>query len=72
MYYPNNKVTIEFFMSDIFQPTNFWRAKFYLSKERSFVWDWEIFCWTMSNDEMKICPLPIRKKLIIVLVEVDT
>ena len=41
---PNNKVTGEFFMSDIFRPTNFWRGKFYISKENPFVW--EIFCWT--------------------------
>ena len=40
---PNNKVTGEFFMSDIFRPTNFWRGKFYISKENPFVW--EIFCW---------------------------
>ena len=36
---PNNKVTGEFFMSDIFCPTDFWRGNFYISKERSFVWD---------------------------------
>ena len=40
---PNNKVTGEFFMSDIFCPTNFWGAKFYISKEMSFVWDWGNF-----------------------------